>query len=247
MIKFFRKIRQKLLTENKFSKYLFYAIGEILLVVVGILIALQVNNWNERKKDRKSEYKSYQKILSSLQKDSLELVKIIRIQDLSLESQNMFMTTDHSILLGSLGANEIDHHLLQFRNGVLSFFPRYGTYKTLLSTSGMDNIKSEKIKSLLIDLYDYKYKRYENIDAVIDQKFEFGVVPMLSRDLGFMGFQDVIKKSVDLEKFEENYSELVLSCEMNYITNMAGKNILHDIQKSVNELIDVIDKQLKKE
>ena len=46
MIKFFRKIRKKLLTENKFSKYLFYAFGEIVLVVIGILIALQINNWN---------------------------------------------------------------------------------------------------------------------------------------------------------------------------------------------------------
>ncbi len=50
MIKFFRKIRQQLLTENRFSKYLLYAIGEIILVVVGILIALQINNWNENRK-----------------------------------------------------------------------------------------------------------------------------------------------------------------------------------------------------
>lgn len=46
MIKFFRRIRQKLLSENRFSKYLLYAIGEILLVVIGILIALGINNWN---------------------------------------------------------------------------------------------------------------------------------------------------------------------------------------------------------
>ncbi len=48
MIKFFRKIRQKMLIENKFSKYLIYAIGEIILVVIGILIALQINNLNEQ-------------------------------------------------------------------------------------------------------------------------------------------------------------------------------------------------------
>jgi len=52
MIKFFRKIRQRLLTENKFSKYLIYAVGEIALVIIGILIALQINNSNE---ERKSE------------------------------------------------------------------------------------------------------------------------------------------------------------------------------------------------
>ncbi|WP_282124701.1 DUF6090 family protein [Algibacter mikhailovii] len=50
MIKFFRKIRQQLLSENKFSKYLIYAIGEIVLVVIGILIALSINNRNEEKK-----------------------------------------------------------------------------------------------------------------------------------------------------------------------------------------------------
>ena len=55
MIKFFRKIRQKLLTENKFSKYLLYAVGEIFLVVIGILIALQINNNSENYKKRQFE------------------------------------------------------------------------------------------------------------------------------------------------------------------------------------------------
>ena len=55
MIKFFRKIRQKLLSENKFSKYLLYAIGEIILVVIGILIALQINNQNIYKQERSIE------------------------------------------------------------------------------------------------------------------------------------------------------------------------------------------------
>jgi hypothetical protein len=55
MIKFFRKIRQRLVSENKFSKYLIYAFGEIILVVIGILIALQINNWNEERKDRRLE------------------------------------------------------------------------------------------------------------------------------------------------------------------------------------------------
>jgi len=50
MIKFFRKIRQKMLSESKFNKYLIYAIGEIILVVIGILIALSINNWNENRK-----------------------------------------------------------------------------------------------------------------------------------------------------------------------------------------------------
>ena len=55
MLRFFRQIRQRLLTDNKFSKYLLYAVGEILLVVIGILIAFQVDNWNEDRKARQNE------------------------------------------------------------------------------------------------------------------------------------------------------------------------------------------------
>ncbi|MCR9288743.1 MAG: DUF6090 family protein [Bacteroidetes bacterium] len=65
MIKLYRKIRQKLLTENKFSKYLIYAIGEIVLVVIGILIALTINNWNEQRKTHQQELL----LLSQLQLD----------------------------------------------------------------------------------------------------------------------------------------------------------------------------------
>ena len=66
MIKFFRRIRQQLLTENKFSKYLLYAIGEIILVVIGILIALQINNWNENRKIQKLEAQIYTELKSDL-------------------------------------------------------------------------------------------------------------------------------------------------------------------------------------
>ena len=72
MIKFFRKIRQRLLTENKFSKYLIYAIGEIILVVIGILIALQINNWNDQRISKK-EVITQLKILSNELKDDINL------------------------------------------------------------------------------------------------------------------------------------------------------------------------------
>jgi len=71
MLKFFRKIRQNLLSENKFSKYLIYAIGEIILVVIGILIALQINNWNENRKARLTEVTKLNKLLEDLKLDSI--------------------------------------------------------------------------------------------------------------------------------------------------------------------------------
>jgi len=69
MLKFFRKIRQKLLSENKFSKYLIYAVGEIFLVVIGILIALQINNWNESKKAAIQEQLVLNELLNSINND----------------------------------------------------------------------------------------------------------------------------------------------------------------------------------
>lgn len=73
MIKFFRKIRQGLLTQNRAGKYLLYAIGEIILVVIGILIALQINNTNENHK-KEVRIKSY---LKEIQRDlSLDILAI---------------------------------------------------------------------------------------------------------------------------------------------------------------------------
>lgn len=75
MIKFFRKIRQKLITKGQVKNYLIYAIGEILLVVFGILIALQINNWNIDRKDKLEEYQILQAIQSNLEEDAENLQK----------------------------------------------------------------------------------------------------------------------------------------------------------------------------
>ena len=69
MIKFFRKIRQNMIKENKVSKYMLYAIGEIVLVVVGILIALSINNWNESRKQEQNLKIVYHLINNDLKKE----------------------------------------------------------------------------------------------------------------------------------------------------------------------------------
>lgn len=72
MIKFFRKIRERLIAENRFTRYLLYAVGEIILVVIGILIAFQVSSWNEERKLKKLEISYYENLLADLRKDSTE-------------------------------------------------------------------------------------------------------------------------------------------------------------------------------
>ena len=77
MIKFFRKIRQRLLSQNRFSRYFVYAVGEILLVVIGILIALQVNNWNEERNQRQVELKYFYNLKNDLLADNESLNLLI--------------------------------------------------------------------------------------------------------------------------------------------------------------------------
>ena len=73
MISLFRKIRQKLLSQNQVTRYLVYAIGEILLVTIGILIALQVNNWNEERKQKLSVDAAIKSLIEDFRLDSLQL------------------------------------------------------------------------------------------------------------------------------------------------------------------------------
>lgn len=91
MIKFFRRIRQNLLSENRFNKYLFYAGGEILLVVIGILIALQINNWNEHKKIG-LETKSYlERLLTETQINLKKVENEMAVEKSQISSSKMIL------------------------------------------------------------------------------------------------------------------------------------------------------------
>ncbi|WP_445381217.1 DUF6090 family protein [Robiginitalea sp. IMCC43444] len=94
MLRFFRQIRQRLLIDSKISKYLLYAIGEILLVVIGILIALQVDNWNEQRQERDRLNNYLFELKNSLKKDIIDLrglenVNLFRFRSLYYLTENM--------------------------------------------------------------------------------------------------------------------------------------------------------------
>ncbi len=91
MIKFFRKIRQKLLSEGKTGKYFKYAIGEIILVVIGILIALQINNWNENRKLKIEETQILENFKSSINRDLIYIKKAMNRYNDSKESINILI------------------------------------------------------------------------------------------------------------------------------------------------------------
>lgn len=150
MIKFFRKIRQRLLAENKFRKYLLYAIGEILLVVIGILIALQINNWNEdNKKDiLKQEY--INALIVDLTKDTIQLNKSLQF--------NKVRITQISDLLDSIAGGQFTT-LEQFlnisrqQNGIIRINNTYNTNSfNLLISSGNIDLFDDELRTELMEL-----------------------------------------------------------------------------------------------
>ena len=81
MLRFFRRIRQRLLTEHRFNKYLLYAVGEVALVVIGILIALQIDNWNEYRKEREQEKELLAQLKSEYQSNLEQLDSKMGLRD----------------------------------------------------------------------------------------------------------------------------------------------------------------------
>jgi hypothetical protein len=102
MIKFFRKIRQKMLTENKFSKYLIYAIGEIILVVIGILIALGINNWNQDINSKNELKQILKEVSNDLEKDIVWLDQQIENGEGFVNNVDHLLDNGHNMPVDSL-------------------------------------------------------------------------------------------------------------------------------------------------
>src|SRR5210317_532577 len=102
MIKFFRNIRQNLLNEGKTTNYLKYAIGEIVLVVIGILIALQINNWNETRKDRLKEKELKIALLSDFEETKKRLQETINKQERDIDYSRQIIISYETQQLMSL-------------------------------------------------------------------------------------------------------------------------------------------------
>lgn len=249
MINFFRKIRKQMADDNKPIKYMRYAIGEIVLVVIGILIALSINNWNENRKSKIMANDVYENLLTSLQQDSTEVQKIIELQTKSVETIRKLILNDSIEELIVFDEKNIDSLAKEIMLGVMSFFPKIGIYNLIVSNNGMDLLRSKEIKASLINLYDYQYKQYENVDAIIDYKYHYQIGPVLRKKVGFIVEYKphfTLVKGADFELFKKYYPELLAECKDTFGVLSTGQGYLLLIRKSINELIQLIRNELKK-
>jgi hypothetical protein len=153
MIKFFRRIRQQLVAENKFSKYLIYAVGEIVLVVIGILIALGINNWNQAQQNKKLTNIYVNNFIREIKID------IITIGEMILSNENRIKNID-SIMTTLSTKNEIyKNELMSFytQNESLAydsyFIPDKTTFRQLESNSNTNVIPSKSLRDNLFQYY----------------------------------------------------------------------------------------------
>lgn len=247
MIKFFRKIRQSLLREGKVSRYLLYALGEIVLVVIGILIALQINNWNHEHKERHQEVKLYENLLESLTADSIDLQRVHGRLDRGMSALRFLINTPHQELISDHSAKAIRDSIAECKSVGSSFFPRFSAYEEITSNGYLALISSDEIKSKLAELYDRKYLRYQHIDASIDKKSEMHFEPIISGDLQIRHDNSGLKdsESFDLELFEKFNSPFIRECNSIFNTSFYAKDALNRCSTGVNELILLISEELK--
>ena len=211
MLTFFRRIRKGLLVDGATSKYLVYAIGEIALVVMGILIALQINNWNEQNKANGFELKMLKELNSSLMTNTQELERGIEMSILARESCLVVLNhlTNHLPYHDSLNVH-FSKSLFWYQN-----IPDYAAFETTKSY-GLHLLKNDELRILLSAVYG---KRMEWLATVENRNHDFHfitVVPMAMKL--FKSLQEWSEmKPVDYSSLKNNtnYISILKTLEFN--------------------------------
>lgn len=253
MIKFFRKIRQKLINQNRVRKYLIYAIGEIILVMIGILLALQVNDWNDDRKNKKLE----KEFLVGLKKTlRLDLDRNLKSQKINQEA-----LTSMKFLIHHLESDLPYKDSLKYHFGAMSQFQFWDLSESVfesLKSKGLDLISNKNLRDSLALAYgnhnksiNYAgFRYYDNIDHAIlnifNKRFEKA---WAGAD------EDLTVFDVDVNVYMEplNYEELKTDQEFLYflktLPNLQHYKIrgpLKETQKLIERLLFLIEEELKK-
>jgi len=256
MIKFFRKIRQNLLSEGKTGKYFKYAIGEILLVVIGILIALQLNNWNGNNNKTKLGYQYLTEMKSELQDDVFKLDNFIIRLKKDLENQKAALNTND---IARLPLDSLEMILNSTNLDVKISELTYNKMNSLGITTLSNN---ESLNSKISEYYnrDVVFLKsaisYIFNDLVKRQNFYFYEQDKL--DVNKINFGR--REFLSMYKESEEESETTLKSNIvEYVYSIKGKNVisydlngkryslrvLNDFQKKTTSLLKAVYDELK--
>jgi hypothetical protein len=247
MIKFFRKIRQQLLTKNNFSKYLLYATGEIVLVVFGILIAISINNWNEIRKNNR-DLRLMLKAVKVENQINIDQIKY-KIKD----AEHVRSTLIH--LLANMGPDyalkdEMFIDSLFFEGLSMTLFdPNKAAFFTLIESRNLKLIKGDSLRNILLE-WNSKLDALSSKEASTYHTFKTIVLPHfydkislvtidrkytdLNEDLPKSAFQHDNRKALILLETENIIEDHFYNLKK--IQN--GFNAFFKDLKTVNQLID---------
>jgi hypothetical protein len=150
MIRLFRKIRHQLLSKNNYGIYVLYATGEIVLVMVGILLALQIDNWNEARKDRSTEERYMERLLHDLQNDTIYFESQISLSERTISHLDSFLLEMYKAPKSPDDVERIMKHS-SFETDDLIL--KNSTFRELISTGSMNIFSDQNIKVAIMDYY----------------------------------------------------------------------------------------------
>jgi len=209
MIKVFRRIRQQLLSENKVSRYLLYAIGEIILVVIGILIALQINNTNEVKKQRTKEVQFLKNLKADLIFEEAQLDRYIEIRESMVNSAKIIL--DHFN-----GKPVEDIQLFNYHNFNVEIWQAFqrnnNTFLELVNSGNLTIISNDSIKNGLLNmdliykkiLTDREHLKHDYEQYLYKPFFEYVDLDPLAQSFGYYAAKGKFDENLELSRSELN-------------------------------------------
>lgn len=242
MIKIFRNIRQNLLNEGKTSKYFKYAVGEIVLVVIGILIALQINNWNELRKSKIEEHSALENIHRDFIKNKEALKTGMASSQLILESGSEILN-----YAGNKPKPESEDEFNRLLNEIFNsdpFYPQNGFLDDLLSSGKLGIFKNVELRNLLsswkpkVEILEEKFNSLnKNEDLVNDYILENGSwlnadqVLKVVRNVNFpkSGFEVDNRNLLKALYFENLIENIVISADNYYSMEKETLKLLDEI------------------
>ena len=248
MIKFFRKIRQNLLMENKTGKYFKYAIGEILLVVIGILIAIQLNEWRNDKANANQKQNVLLALKAEFEANLTQLDKVYYYQTNTLNALNKTMNLIDSI--NYISDDKVFIETILDMKYEYSYNPTNGALRSAVSSGDIHLIDSERLIELLFSWEDLVKDSFEESERQI--KYASDSYPLLDKHIQL---KEVYKSKLYDDKGSKHPSDFVGLFKdaffEDYTLRMAFntysyKKELEIIRKSNVEIIQSLDQELKK-